>query len=346
MKNKSTISLQLLNQAAGTSIALGLGLALMTGVAAVSSAQTIIPTPTALFTFDDATAGTTLATNTAITNSGTSDTSGAVWGNTIDVTANGISGNGLTNFKTTFDNSGEIITAASNASFATGITNPLHSRSATLSIWAKNPGTVTTQDRFVLFGVGNNGNGVNQGLQVWLGQVDETGQRTLNVTLQTWYGGLGTWSSAPLTWDADAWYNVALTWNNTTGAHGHVDLFLTKQTDTFGTPLLSFNSNDTTGSNSAGVTRDDGTGIANGSWVYFGGQGRQYNTGVLSGGGLGTAAIIDDAAAWIGTKLTAEELAANFALHAITGNIPEPRTLAALCGFAGLVAAIVIRRRR
>lgn len=339
MKAKSTTSPALLNRTAGTCLALGL---LLAATLSASSAQTIIPTPTAFFNFDDI-EGTTLAKETVITNSGSSATTGLVKQNTVDVTASGISGKGLTNFKTSFWNGN--ISAASNVSFDTGMTNPLNSGAATLSVWAKNPGTVTTQDRFVLLGVGGNGENANQGLQVWLSQVDGNGQRTLNVTLQNWSSGVGTWTSAPLTLDADAWYNVAVTWNKTTGAHGHVDLFLTKQTDTFGTPLLSFDSNDTTGSNTGGVTKNDGTGISNGQQVYFGGQNRQYSAGGVAGGGLGTAAIIDDAAAWIGTKLTAEQLAANFALHAITSNIPEPRTLAALCGFAGLVAAIAIRRR-
>jgi hypothetical protein len=320
----------------------------MVGVTAASSAPTIIPTPTALFTFDDATAGTTLATNTAITNSGASDTSGAVKWRSLDVTASGISGNGLTNFSTGFWNGG--ISSASNVSFdtGTGTTNVLNIGPVTLSIWAKNPGTVLpNQDRFVLFGVGNNSYPGNQGLQVWLSQVDETGQRTLNVSLQNWNGGFSTWTSASLTWDADAWYNVALTWNRITGAHGHVELFLTKQTDTFGSPLLSFDSNDTTGSNPVGATVGT-TGMVNSPWVYFGGQSDAFNAGVSAGGVLGTTAIIDDAAAWIGTRLTVEQLEANFALHAITGNIPESRALAALCGFAGLVAAaaIAIRRRR
>ncbi|MDR1281831.1 MAG: hypothetical protein LBK99_13560 [Opitutaceae bacterium] len=317
--------------APGLALKLALGLTLLAGSAAVPasvSAQSAIPTPTARYTFDDTTPGAVLAPNTAITDTSGNNNNGSIKQRPVTVTTGGISGNALTNLSTGIW-AGKHIYQAAQVALDTKNASPLNNGDVTLSIWAKNPGTVTTQDRFVLFGTGLIGENDSRSLQVWLSQPDAQGHRTLNVTVQNWYNGFSTWSSAPLTWKANAWYNIALTWKKIPGTvHGQINVFLTKRNETLGPPLLTLTSNDPTGTNTAGGTRNDGTGVANGPWIYFGGQSRQPNAGNHSGGGWGTAGIIDEATVWIGAALTKEQLAANFALHANTASdAPEPPPL-------------------
>jgi hypothetical protein len=299
-----------------------------TNIANAQTATVTVPTPTVYYSFDDLTAGETLTrttgdfgkTNyvlgTVITDSSGNGYNGEVRQRVVDVTADGLSGNGLTNFTTGWFSN--YISASSqvrvNMSQYAPLTSGFYSRSipVTISMWAKNPattpsstingGTTYEQDRFVLLGVAKDDNeNTNNAWEVWLGKLDpETGLRTINITWQAWTSGtLTTYTSEAFAWDPSAWYNVVLQYSPATGYEMNYSLYLTKQGDEFGAPILS------------GTSVNSAAGPADANYVYFGGQGRTWSNAGTGGGSLGVNAIIDECAIWAtadGALLTQEQL--------------------------------------
>jgi hypothetical protein len=324
----------------------------------IANAQTAVPTPTVYYSFDDLTAGTTLATNTAITDSSGNAYNGGIKERPLNVTADGLSGNGLTNFTATWygndiDNASQV--RVNMAQYAL-LEDKFYSRSipVTISMWIKNPGATppsktvtgdgtptTLEGRLVLFGVtaGTSDGGYNviNPWEVWLDKPDpETGLRTINITWQSWNNILTTYTSEAFEWDSSAWYNVVLQYSLTDNNYEmNYSLYLTKQGDEFGEPILS------------GVTSSSQS-VGNGNCVFFGGQGVSYNKQVATGGSLGAGAIIDECAIWAtaeGALLTQEQLAANFAKFAAVP-VPEPAATVAFVGFLALVTVSLFRHRR
>jgi hypothetical protein len=336
-----------------------------TNIANAQTATVTVPTPTVYYSFDDLTAGATLAANSAtIADSSGNGYDAQVRQRAVTVTSDGLSGNGLTNFTTGWW--GNFISASSQvrvnmqqyAPMPTGLVNDkgeptyyFYSRNipVTISMWAKNPattpsstindGTTYEQDRFVLLGVAKDDNeNTNNAWEVWLGKLDpETGLRTINITWQAWSSGtLTTYTSEAFAWDPSAWYNVVLQYSPATGFEMNYSLYLTKQGDEFGAPILS------------GTSVNSAAGPADANYIYFGGQNRTWSNAGTGGGSLGVNAIIDECAIWAtaeGALLTQEQLAANFAKFA-TVPVPEPAATVAFAGFLALVTVSLFRHRR
>jgi hypothetical protein len=326
-----------------------------TNIANAQTATVTVPTPTVYYSFDDLTASETLAANTGttvITDSSGNNYNGEVRQRAVNVTADGLSGNGLTNlttgwYRNTISSSSQV--RVNMAAYAP-LTSGAYSRNipVTISMWAKNPATTPTsntwdgatyeQDRFILLGVAiGDAENTNNAWEVWLGKLDpETGLRTINITMQAWNGGCQTYTSEAFEWDSSVWYNVVLQYSKATatGYAMNYSIYLTKQTGEFGEPILS------------GTTTN--IDIVTANLVYFGGQNRTWNEGGTSGGSLGAGAIIDECAIWAtaeGALLTQEQLAANFAKFA-TVPVPEPAATVAFVGFLALVTVSLFRHRR
>jgi hypothetical protein len=322
----------------------------------IANAQTVtVPTPTVYYSFDDLTAGETLTANSAtIADSSGNGYDAQVRQRAVTVTADGLSGNGLTNFTTgwwnnTISSSSQVrVNLNTYAPLGSGV---FYSRnvSATVSMWVKNPATTPSstvystvtyeQDRFVLLGVAaSDAENTNNAWEVWLSKLDpETGLRTINITMQNWSASSQTYTSEAFEWDSSVWYNVVLQYSKTTGTTMNYSLYLTKQTGEFGEPILSGTATFTAGPADANL-------------VFFGGQNRTWNGGGTSGGSLGAGAIIDECAIWAtadGALLTQEQLAANFAKFAVVP-VPEPAATAAFVAFFAIAAAIclVVRHHR
>ncbi|MDR1284177.1 MAG: LamG domain-containing protein [Opitutaceae bacterium] len=287
------------------------------GIATGFAQSVSTPAPTLLWNFDSITEGTT-------SDSSGNGNNGAVTG-TVATATSGLSGStgALTGFSS----------ASSQVYYDSGVSNLLEtSGKATVTLWFQNPGTST---RNLLTGFGAISNGGERAVEIWLTDADEGGNRTLNLSYQPWTNATAdslTATSASLTLEADSWYQLAFVWERQAGNTYNYTVYLTSEKASgLGTALLSGSVNPAPSTS---------------RWFYVGGNpGGWYNTH-FKAGFLGATASIDEVSLWIGTALTTDQLNANFALHAFTGTIPEPGAVAALCGFAGLIAASVIRHRR